>query len=237
MSIIKLNFVNKSADTKNTPIVLYYKDNHANADLIAWKVIENCGNGDNHPFEYDLQIKIAAGDSWGNFSPQLNAYKGQAFRMKSETYGNVMENDGPSSNPDQISLKNDLYLGAISANIINNKSLLFRIKNIVPQQKAVFEFKSTLFIAAIPYAVEGEAINLEFLPNVETQINLQGIDSADIVMSGGGIGPEATAFTFTLENLNKGSFDTGSKGETLPIEGATADVETENPVDTSPSNV
>ena len=231
MSIIKLNFINESADTNNTPIVLFYKSNNANADLIAWKVIENCGNGDNHPFAYDLQNKIVAGDSWGNFSPKLDASVGQAFIMKNETSGNVMKNDGATGNPYQIALKNDLELGAISANIFNNESLLFRMKGIVPQQKAVFEFKPTLFIAAIPYAVEGEVINTDFLPNAKAQINLQGMESADIVMSGGGSGAKATAFTFAIKNPNSGSSNSENAEEIIPSNGTTENSETAIPTD------
>lgn len=36
------------------------------------------------------------------------------------------------------------------------------------------------------------------------QLSLDGISSADIIMTGGGTGPQATPFTFSLENVKRG---------------------------------
>ena len=44
-------------------------------------------------------------------------------------------------------------------------------------------------------------MNSAIISNINTEISLLGIVSADIVMTGGGSGPNATAFVFTLENV------------------------------------
>ena len=37
--------------------------------------------------------------------------------------------------------------------------------------------------------------------DVNSEIGLLGVQSADIVMTGGGVGPNATPFKFSLENV------------------------------------
>ena len=44
-------------------------------------------------------------------------------------------------------------------------------------------------------------MNSAILSDINTELSLLGIQSADIVMTGGGAGPQATPFEFTLENV------------------------------------
>jgi hypothetical protein len=48
---------------------------------------------------------------------------------------------------------------------------------------------------------EGETINSAILSSLNQQLNLYGIASADIVMSGGGPGRGSAPFTFSLRNV------------------------------------
>jgi len=75
MEKIKLNFINKSADANNSSIVLFQQNvaEDFGEIEIAWKVIENCGRSDNHPFIYPMDVKVPGSDSYGNYTPQLDA--------------------------------------------------------------------------------------------------------------------------------------------------------------------
>ena len=44
-------------------------------------------------------------------------------------------------------------------------------------------------------------MNSAIIGDINTEISLLGVASADIVMTGGGPGQNATAFQFTLENV------------------------------------
>jgi len=49
---------------------------------------------------------------------------------------------------------------------------------------------------------EGDVMNSAIISQVNSEINLFGISSADIVMTGGGPGKLSVSFNFSLENIN-----------------------------------
>lgn len=207
MNKIKLNFINKSSDTNNSSVVIFQKNVATDFEeiAVAWKVIQNCGRLDNHPFIYPMEFQVSASDSYGNFTPQLNAYNGQSFEMIKTTSGDILQlSTVPAVNPDEVELKNNLETGAISANCYRDGKLLATKTGLAPGQKAVFEFQPTIYIGVVSQVEEGDVMNSAIISQINTQINLFGINSADIVMTGGGPGPNSTPFTFTLDNINKG---------------------------------
>ena len=70
-----------------------------------------------------------------------------------------------------------------------------------PGQKAVFAFKPTIFIGVVSEVAEGDVMDSAVISDINTEISLLGIASADIVMTGGGTGPDAVPFAFNLENV------------------------------------
>jgi hypothetical protein len=72
---IKLNFINNSNDKNNSHIVIFGKDVATDADErhVAWKVIQNCGQGDNHPFVFPMTMTVSAVDGCGDDTPRLPA--------------------------------------------------------------------------------------------------------------------------------------------------------------------
>ena len=62
---------NCSNDANNSNIVIFQKNVATDFDelVIAWKVIRNCGQGDNHPFKFPMTISVSASDSYGNYMP------------------------------------------------------------------------------------------------------------------------------------------------------------------------
>lgn len=200
---IQLNFINLSNDVNNSEIVIFAKNEATNFDelTIAWTVIKYCGQGDNHPFTYPMGQTIGASDSWGNYTAQLNAPLGQQFAMALTTSGDRVIPQGPATSPQQIELLNALPKGAVNANIYKDGKLFAIKTGIAPQQKAVFQFKPTIWIGVASQVEQGTVMNSAILSEINTEISLLGIVSADIVMTGGGAGPNATPFAFALDNI------------------------------------
>jgi len=200
---IQLNFINNSNDMNNSEVVIFQKNVATNFDesAVAWLVIRHCGRGDSHPFEFPLGMQVGASDSYGNFTPQLDAQNGQLFGMSLTTSGDGLQPMGAGTSSKEVQVLNLLSKGAISASIYKAGKPLAIKTSIAPQQKAVFEFKPTLWIGVVSQVVQGQVMNSAIIYNINTELSLLGIASADIVMTGGGPGKSATPFSFNLENI------------------------------------
>lgn len=200
---IHLNFINDSNDMNNSEIVVFQKNAATDFDelAVAWLVIKYCGQGDNHPFVYPASMQVGASDSYGNYTPQIDAQYGQLFQMTLTPSGDRLELAGSGTSSREVQVLNSLPKGAINAGIYKAGKLLATKTSIAPQQKAVFEFKPTLWIGVVSQVEEGDVLNSAILSNIDTEISLLGIASADIVMTGGGPGSGATPFVFRLENV------------------------------------
>lgn len=205
MEKIELNFINRSNDTNNSSVVIFQKNiaDPYEKDFIAWKVIENCGILDNHPFLYPIDFMVSASDSYGNYAPQLPAYEGQAFEMVNSTSGDILQLTTTFPVNDEVEIWNNLLIGAIDAICYRDGKLIAAKRNLAPGQKAVFEFKPILYIGAVSQIEQGDIMSTAIISGINSEINLTGIRSADIVMTGGGPGKDASPFMFNLENINK----------------------------------
>jgi hypothetical protein len=203
---IKLNFINLSNDVNNSQIVIFQKNVSTDFDelAVAWKVISNCGRGDNHPFVFPLLTTVTASDSDGNYMPQKVAQNGQMFSVSRAASGNVLAIAGASSSSREIQLRNDLRTGAISAGVFKDNRLLAKKTGIVPGQKAVFEFKPTLWIGTASQIEQGKVMNSAVISDINTELSLLGIARCDIVMTGGGGGTAAVPYQFKLANIVTG---------------------------------
>lgn len=203
MADIKLNFINDSNDKNNSEIVIFQKNEATSYEeiAVAWRVIENCGQGWNHPFTYPMDMFVSASDSWGNYSPQKGASNGQQFSVVVDPSGDILKYTGQSTNQNEVEVLNALEIGAIDANVYKDGRLLATKTSVAPGQKAVFQFKPTIWIGVVSQIEEGEVMNSAILSQINTELSLFGIKSADIVMTGGGPGPNSTPFTFTLQNI------------------------------------
>lgn len=200
---IKLNFINNSNDMNNSEIVVFQKNVASDFDelSVAWKVIENCGRGGNHPFVFPMSMSVGAADSYGNDMPQLAAQNGQLFAVTLTPSGNKLGIAGSSSSATEVQVLNSLQKGGISASIYKDGRLLAIKTSIAPQQKAVFQFKPTIWIGVASQLVQGQVMNSAIISDINTELSLLGIASADIVMTGGGPGANSTPFQFNLENV------------------------------------
>ncbi|MBR7801355.1 hypothetical protein [Undibacterium fentianense] len=200
---IQLNFINLSNDQNNSDVLIFAKNiaDIENANHIAWTVIKNCGQGDSHPFVYPIDSSIGASDSWGNYTPQFPVNQGEAFEMVLTKSGDQLRTVGVTHNPNAIELLNNLNRGAINAYVYKSGRLFASKSNLAPGQKAVFQFNPTIWIGVASQVEQGEVLNSAIISEINTEISLFGIRSADIVMTGGGSGPDAKEFQFMLQNV------------------------------------
>jgi hypothetical protein len=201
---IQLNFINQSKDTNNSSIVIFQKNVAEDFDeiAVAWTVIENCGRLDNHPFLYPLKFQVSSSDSYGNFTPQLTAYDGQAFEMTKTDSGDVLQLASPptATSPYEVEIQNNLLQGSVNGNITRDGKVLSTKTNLVPGQKAVFQFHPSIWIGAVSQITQGQIMDSAIIQQINTELPLTGISSADIIMTGGGSGKGSSSFEFKLAN-------------------------------------
>ena len=171
--------------------------------VLAWKVIENCGYGSCHPFEYSESIEIAAGDGYGNYSRKLPAAEGRHFAAMPAPVGRTFTARGRGPRADSISVENGLPRGAVSFNAIRSSRLLWKTPPMAPRQTALFRFEPALWVTLAAEAREGESLSASAVASASAVLGLGGVRSADIMMTGGGQGPNSAPIDFTLENVTK----------------------------------
>ncbi len=199
---IQLNLINNS-NNDDPSVVIFQKNVATNFEElpVAWKIIQNYGQGDSNIFTFPIGMQIGASDSWGNHTPKLNANNGEQYHVTLTGSGDTVSYYRPATSSKEIQLRNDLYKGAINANIYRSGRLLATKTSIAPNQMAVFEFKPTIWIGVVSQVMQGEVMNSAILSDINTEISLLGIASADIVMTGGGPGRSSIPYTFSLQNV------------------------------------
>jgi surface antigen len=200
---IQLNFINSSNDHNDSDIVVFQKNVASGYSelAVAWLVIQRCGIGDNHPFIYPTLMQVSASDSYGNYTPRLDAYPGQAFAVSYTDSGDQLAANGNATYPTEVQLQNNLQQGAINASIYRDGRTLAQKTSIAPAQMAAFQFNPTIWIGAVSQVNQGQVMNSAIVEQVNTELSLLGIVSADIVMTGGGPGANSMPFNFTLQNI------------------------------------
>jgi hypothetical protein len=199
---ISLNFINQSNDAEDSRIVIFQKNVAIGSDLvIAWHVIQDCGRGDNHRFVYPMTMTVGASDGYGNIMRRLDARPGQAFAVTSTKSGDQLGPAGTAGSPAEVQVLNRLAQGAIDAAVYKGGALLATRTSVARGQVAAFEFNPTIWIGAVPRVVQGEMLSPAIVDSVDTELSLMGIASADIVMTGGGAGPNARPLEFILRNV------------------------------------
>ncbi|MES2039783.1 MAG: hypothetical protein V4495_18355 [Pseudomonadota bacterium] len=200
---VQLNFINNSNDVNNSEVVIFQKNVSTYFDelSVAWMVIKYCGVGDNHPFTFPMSMTVGASDSWGNHTPQMGAEYGKLYCMRLTSSGDSLVDCGDGTSAKEVQVLNDLSKGAINASIYKNGKLLAIKTSIAPRQKAVFEFKPTIWIGVASQVEQGRVMNSAIMYDINTELSLLGIASADIVMTGGGPGRNPAPFSFKLENI------------------------------------
>lgn len=198
---IEITFINNSDDMNNSEIVIFQKNVATNFEetAIAWKVIKNCGRNWSHKFKYPMNFDVAAADSYGNVSDQKLAVNGQKWDVVRSSSGDILQLDTESgSSQTEVEVKNCLPTSSIDAQIYKDGNLLAAKTGISPGEKAVFEFEPYIYVGVNAQVNQSEIINSSILSDINQKFSLLGLTSANLIMTGGGIGPNATPFKFDL---------------------------------------
>ncbi|MGD9123869.1 MAG: hypothetical protein PVG60_02190 [Desulfarculaceae bacterium] len=197
-----LNLVNNTNYTGNLELVLF-QTNSASADkssAVAWKVVNSLGMGCSHAFTYTSSMQARFTDSFGTTTQMVEAEPGQVFSLVRDETGENITYAGQASNPARLEMNNGLETGTVDANIYKDDKLLATESQMSPGQAEAFLFNPVIWIANGFPVQEGQTVSLDSLSNI-TGIPVNGIASADIVITGNGAGPDPDTFEFTLENI------------------------------------
>lgn len=204
MANIQLRLINHSGDVNNSDYVIFQKNSatDVNVQSVAWIVVKNLGNSDYHPFTYPMEFSVGAKDSDGNYMPQLPAQNGNAYEVAMDRSGHVLRaSSAQTAIPTEVEVWNNLALGAVDAQIYRDGKLLAAKVNVPPGSKANFQFLPKIFIGMVSQVEQGTVMNSNVTVQYLTELDLLGVTSADIIVSGGGAGTNATPFKFTLSNV------------------------------------
>lgn len=207
MKTIKLIFRNDAQPGVQHDVVLFQRNSAASIDddVVAWKLIPQCDEGATYPFDYQLEQQVGIIDAWGNHTPLLHANGGDVFSVSDERgmTGTLLKPVCERGHPHVVAVRNDLDVGAISVIVYKDGRPLFKKNRVEPGELALFELKPELYVGACAHIEEGEVMNARIASAMQTKLDLMGLSSADIVMTGGGgggVGRPARPLVFSLEN-------------------------------------
>ncbi|PXA90394.1 hypothetical protein DMC25_07845 [Caulobacter sp. D4A] len=200
---VKLNFVNRSNGGPGTQVLVFGKPVTPAADEAssAWLVIQNCAPGWSHPFVWPAAVTIGVIDAWGNVSPQLAIENGQVATVTRTDSGESLQLTDQTTSPEAFGVINQLPQGSVGVTVFRAGKPYVQTRALFPGSQVIFTFKPTIWIGAVSQVREGEPLTSAVVQQVNTEINLIGMAGADIVMTGGGEGPDAKPFVFSLENV------------------------------------
>lgn len=202
---IHLTYVNQSDDVDDTEVVVFARNPGGIGELpVAWLVIQQCGRGDSHPFVYSDSSAVGAVDSFGNQTALLPSEPGQAFAMTRAPSGDVLAATGSSAQWPSIGVANHLPTGTIDAYLYKDAQPCLAKTGLAPGETAVFSPPTQLWFLAASQVQQGQIMNSALVEQSNPfEVELAGVASADIVLTGGGAGPDAKPFVFTLTNVVK----------------------------------
>lgn len=198
---IEITFINKSQDMNNSNVVIFQKNvsTDFHSTTIAWKVIKNCGRDWSHKFTYPMTFEVGAEDSFGNVSDLKTAENGQKWAVVYNKSGDILELlEEPSANPFEVEVKNSLDTSSIDAQIYKSGNLLASKTGVSPGEKGVFQFKPEIYVGVNSQVEQGKEINSAIIDDINQKFSLFGLTKANLIMTGGGVGPSATPFVFEL---------------------------------------
>ncbi|MDG1332354.1 MAG: hypothetical protein P8P74_08480 [Crocinitomicaceae bacterium] len=206
MKKTSLNFINRSKESKPQNIVIYQSNEASmshNEIPIAWKVIKKCGVDQSHSFEFNMAIQVAMGDSFGNYRQPIDVEIGRIIAaVPGDFSGDLELTDRFTHNPNEFDVINKMGDGSISANCFRNEMLLATRDYIYPGDSVSFRFSEIIRIAVAPGVEQGDELDPFRFEGINVELNLAGIESADIIMTGGG----KDLFQFSMENVERKMF-------------------------------
>lgn len=196
-------------DSPRPQNIIFFQKNCARGNIdnsiIAWHVINQLSY--DHYCEINLSNKLFASvsDYYGNHKPQIKLRPGYLYKITEDTSQTRFIESGLGTHPLEIQVENALNQGAYDINIFRNDKLLSRYSSLIPREKTSFQFKYILWAGVLPKVKEGEVILIseKEIDTIFQQFYLIGIKKAELILVGGGVGPESKPFTFHLTNVEQ----------------------------------
>lgn len=199
----KLIFQNESNDPATSKVVLLQKNISKNAQTtpVAWKVFQNVGIGDRHPFSFSTELSLGVADQYGTqLTAPISIKYGSRYAVIEGAAGIELVYNGLSAEKESVELINSLER-IVNAEIYVQGQLLAIKPSILRTKVTTFRFDQTIWIGTVPRAYQGEVLKDSVLAQIHTKFDLTGIKSAEILMIGGGKGKNAQPFAFELRNV------------------------------------
>jgi len=186
--VIHLNFVNRADNAEDLKISIFQKPvPFGDEDVaVAWRVFDHSVRGAHYSFELPFVLPDIELDRPGTGKqPWLPLPEGAQYEIladANEYFGEI----------------NELPDNGEPAGGVEIDTTIFRSVEEVdlPEPK--------IWIDVAPETAGGQIIDSAHWARINAEISLKGIVSADIVMTGGGDGPNSTPFQFQLENIQHG---------------------------------
>ncbi len=191
---VHLNVIDQTDDVDGVAVVLYRPNLLGSVEQdVAWTILELQGPGDSQQLTLGA-LSVGATDSFGDQTAQLSANPGSSFQVVDDSSGTTLVATA-SSGTEQISISSGLGQGVLDAEVYENGKLLSVATGVMPGNTAVFRYASSIWIGSASQFVQGEIMQGE--PSDATELDLEGVASADLVVTGGGGQP----YSFTLQNV------------------------------------
>lgn len=191
---IQLNFINNSS-ANNSGLVIFLRPVATNPDQMAtaWRVIQNCGAGSSHPFTYPMDFQFGSHSDYGNFKPQLPASQGSSLGVYQTEDGRYR-----LQLSDTHEFNQQFSLSAKSLSHVTDEA-----GNAAPSHEQAIRTASEPAMSFAVAAMSGdEQLQSEGVPlEIHADFSLEGIASADIVMTGGYDGETFTPYKLELQNV------------------------------------
>jgi hypothetical protein len=222
-SDIQLQLVNQSNDVNNSQIIIFQKDITLGrgSPPVAWKVLPMPSPGGSQPFTYPIDLQLSADDGQGHSTAPFSVTPGETWDLERASDGaglvaslhtrfhfppaprRLHLGTSPLALPGEVQLRNALTEGSINARIYRDGHLLASAEGIAPGQQAGFALTPKIFIGVASNVQQGQVLDPATVAVTPAELSLDGIQSADIVMTGGGPGT-STPVQFTLQNVKRG---------------------------------
>lgn len=199
-----LRIINQSKDQESGNFVMMQKnllDDQASQPTF-WHTYVELAPGADFPLQFDHQVELTGIDGKNYACRRLKGLKGKQVSYINDKGTKKLIVTGKAENPNRIEFINGMKEETVKAGIYRSGKRLSLIKDIRPREVVAFEFDSKILIGhipewkgypKIPYNLPGK-VGTE---NIQTELDMEGIFSADIVIRGGGDEP----YTYHLENV------------------------------------
>lgn len=185
---INLNVLNKIEEMEPTQVIAYQMpvNPEFNQKPIAWKVIDFKRLDELFQLTFEDRLKISIRDSGDNYSPFYPVSPGFRYTVSEPERGAsyALNYEGTIDKEEEIHISNTLSRGAIDICCFRSGSMVSLWHDLVPGRTAIFQFKPSLYIAAVPEGAvkEGDALDLRNLNGEVSQLLLYGLSSVDAVL-------------------------------------------------------